>query len=131
MPEWNIPSNLSELIDSDPGNTWESHEWAPIVLTVLGGTVFQGRPIPLSWQIEFEPAKADNKQSSTAMTKLGLDSDGYGWSDFIQRDFAARHPNDISKLHTGDTEQGTCVIWVESEMTCRLLMETAWGLVQE
>ena len=31
----------------------------------------------------------------------------------------------------GDTESGTCVIWVESEEACRTLIETVWSLIHE
>jgi hypothetical protein len=58
-PKWNIPENLQALIDadgSDGDGLWEDDSWDPIQLTVMAGTSYGGRDIPLSWQIEFQPA---------------------------------------------------------------------------
>jgi hypothetical protein len=54
QPEWSVPENLPELINNEDG-MWEDDRWDPILLTVMKGTVYNGRDIPLTWQIEFEP----------------------------------------------------------------------------
>jgi hypothetical protein len=53
-PEWRIPENLQSLIDSDEDLTWETDDWLPIQLIVMGGTTYCGRDIDQAWQIEFE-----------------------------------------------------------------------------
>ena len=55
MPDWTIPGNLQELVDSDEGSIWEDTRWEPVLLTVMGGTSYGGRAIRLAWQIEFQP----------------------------------------------------------------------------
>lgn len=40
------------------------------------------------------------------------------------------HPELAEELHFGDTEIATCAVWVESESTCKALMEVTWSLIQ-
>lgn len=115
MPQWQIPSNLQSLIDDDDDLTWDTDDWSPIELTVMGGTSFEGRDIALSWQLEYEP---DN-------------GDGY---EFLDRVLAAVNdaaPDIADDLHCDDTEDATFVIWVESESTCKQLLDIVWSLVDQ
>lgn len=51
LPEWKIPKNLQELINADSPDgdgMWEDDRWDPIQLTVIAGTSYEGREIPLS-----------------------------------------------------------------------------------
>jgi hypothetical protein len=114
-PEWNIPDNLQSLIDDDEGLTWESDDWSPIQLAVMGGTSYGGRDIPQAWQIEFEPTG----------------STGYDWSARIEQALREQYPEMTSELHFDDTELSTFVVWVESEETCRRVMEIIWTLIHD
>ena len=78
-PEWRIPENLQSLIEADEDLTWETSDWSPILLSVIAGTSYCGRDIPLAWQIEFEP----------------IGSTGYDWSDRIAQAVSDRHPEMI------------------------------------
>jgi hypothetical protein len=129
MPEWIIPQNLQELLDSDEGGIWEDDRWAPILLTVMKGTSYGGREIPLAWQIEFQPYDDVFKAANRKIQNLGVEPDGYGWSNVLQSVIAKHHPEIVDGLHFGDTETDTCVVWVESEEVCRLLIHVAWSLI--
>ncbi len=129
MPSWTIPGNLQELIDVDEGGMWEDSRWEPILLTVMSGTSYGGRDIPLAWQIEFQPASDVFAAPNAKIAALGVEPDGYGWATVIRSEFSKHHPEFAAELQFGDTETETCVIWVESEDACKRLMEVAWSLI--
>jgi hypothetical protein len=129
MPEWIIPQNLQELLDSDEGGIWEDDRWSPILLTAMKDTLYGGREIPLAWQIEFQPHDDVFEAANSKIQNLGVEPDGYGWSNVLQSVIAEHHPEIVDDLHFGDTETGTCVVWVESEDVCRLLIQVAWSLI--
>jgi hypothetical protein len=129
-PEWKIPSDLSDLIEQDDDLTWESNDWAPLLLTVMGGTSYGGRDIPLAWQIEFDPRAPELQASSRELSALNLEPDGYGWSTLISSVMKKRHPDLLDELHFGDTEAEACVVWVESEDACKKLINVAWELIK-
>ncbi len=129
MIVWNIPPNIAALVAADPDKTWESVDFEPIRLSVIGGTAYAGRPIPLAWQIEFDPDDVANTNANDLIGKLGHEPDGYGWAALISAQVAQRFPELEAQLHLGDTEEATCVIWVEGEDICRKLCEVALGLV--
>lgn len=128
-PAWKIPENLKELIDADEGGIWEDDSWDPILLTVMGGTSYGGRDIPLAWQIEFQPYDERLEAANKKIESLGVEPDGYGWSNVIQSVIEKHHPNMLGELHFGDSETETCVVWVESEVTCKMLIEVVWSLI--
>ena len=82
-PQWQIPDDLSALIASDDDSTWTTHEWAPIELSVMAGTMYAGRDIPLAWQIEFEPSGPAFAESNSKLSAMGLEPDGYAWSNLV------------------------------------------------
>jgi hypothetical protein len=43
--------------------------------------------------------------------------------------FAKEYPKLKRELNFGDTDSDACVIWVESESTCQVLMEAVWSLM--
>jgi hypothetical protein len=128
MPKWNIPDNLQVLIDQG-GGIWEDESWDPILLTVMADTSYGGRDIPLSWQIEFQPADERLEKANRAIEALEIEPDGYGWAKLIDAVFTKDHPELAGDLHFGDTETDACVVWVESESTCKTLMEVTWSLI--
>ncbi len=128
-PKWDVPKNLDELLDADDGGMWEDDRWAPILLTVMKGTSYDGRDIPLSWQIEFQPDDEAFEAANEKIEALGADPDGYGWANVLATVVGEHHPEIADQLHFGDTESETCVVWVESEETCRLLIQVAWALI--
>lgn len=126
-PKWQIPENLEEIIAEE--ESWESEEWLPILLTVMGGTTYKGREIPLAWQIEFEPNSEEFEAPNKKILELGVEPDGYGWANVIQSVVNKHHPEIVSELQFGDTEESTCVVWVESENACKILIQVAWNLI--
>lgn len=114
QPHWNIPTDLQAILDADEDGVWEDDTWQPILLSVMQGTSYDGRDIPLAWQIEFEPP--GNRS-------------GDDWSEIIRDEFLVQHMNFAGELHL-DSEFSTCVIWVESEEVCRHLVILAWQLLQ-
>jgi hypothetical protein len=128
-PEWRIPADLPELIAADDDLTWETQDWAPIELSVMAGTTYAGRDIPLAWQVEFEPAGPAFDGANAKIAAMGVEPDGYGWSSLIAAVMQKHHPEIADDLNYGDTETSACVIWVESEETCRRLVEMVWTLI--
>lgn len=125
-----MPSNLSELIDQDSYGIWEDEAtFSPIKLSVMKGVVYAGRPIDLSWQIEFEPSGDEFEIGNARLEGMSLDADGYGWATLINSVFQKYHSELAPELQFGDTEEAACVVWVESESTCRILAAVAWNLI--
>lgn len=126
MPTWRIPKDIASIVEEE--EMWEDDAWAPLQLTVLGGTSYKGRDIPLSWQIEFEPSAEEFQEANGRLVSLGLDPDGYGWAKLIDAAVRKHHPEISDELQFGDTEESACVVWVESEATCKTLMQVVWNL---
>jgi hypothetical protein len=127
-PKWNVPKNLKKLVEEE-GGIWEDDRWEPILLSVMTDTNYGGRDIPLAWQIEFQPDDERFKAANQALEALGLDSDGYGWAERIEAVFNKEYPKLASQLNFGDTESDACVVWVETESTCKTLVEVVWALI--
>ena len=128
-PDWEVPSNIAEIVAEE--EMWEDDRWSPILLTVLGGTIYRGRDIPLSWQIEFEPSDAAFEVANAKVEARGVEPDGYGWANVINSVVGRHHPELAPELHFGDTDEDACVVWVESESSCRLLLEIVWTLIHD
>lgn len=129
MPVWNIPEDLQDQLNADEGGIWQDTRWAPILLTVMKGTTYGGRDIPLAWQIEFEPDDKLFEAANHKIQNLGVDPDGYGWANVLSSVAEKHHPEIVSEMRFGDTESSTCVVWVESEAACELLTRLAWSLI--
>jgi hypothetical protein len=127
-PKWSMPKNLEKLVDENDG-IWEDERWKPILLTVMSATSSRGRKIPLSWQLEFDPYDKRIKPAGEQLKARGVEPDGYAWTNLIEREFAKRHPDLAGELKP-DSETSTCVVSVESERTCRLLLQIIWSLIQ-
>ncbi len=127
FPEWIIPSNIAQLVEEND-DLWEDTRWHPILLTVLGGTSYRGRDIPLSWQLEFEPSNTALVVANAKIQALGVEADGYGWAQVIGSVVSQHHAELAEELHFGDTDTDALVVWVESEESCGLLMRVVWSL---
>ena len=128
MPTWKSPKNIGKALDEGEGY-WEDERWSPILLTVMSGTEYEGREIPVAWQIEFDPSEDDFETVNARLEEMEIEPDGYGWGDYIQKAIRKVNPALAKRLHTTDCETATCVIWVETEEDCRSLLETAWKLI--
>src|SRR5262249_32274830 len=125
-PKWNIPKNLKKLVEED--GMWEDERWDPILLTVMPDTSYEGRDIPLTWQIEFDPFDDRLETAGRRIEASGIEADGDGWSSVIEKEFSRRYPKLAGEFHS-DSESSTCVVWVASESACRKLMELVWSLM--
>jgi hypothetical protein len=79
-PKRNIPENLPALINADSPDgdgVWEDDSWAAIQLSVMVGTSYGGRDIPLSWQIELQPADVRLEKADKAIEARGIEPDGF------------------------------------------------------
>jgi hypothetical protein len=128
MPKWMSPKNISAKLEDGDGS-WEDERCSPILLTAMSGTEFEGRDIPVAWQIEFDPSDEQLEGANSKLEEIGIEPDGYGWGEYIRRSVGKANAALAERLHTSDCESDTCVIWVESEEDCRLLLETAWQLL--
>ncbi len=126
-PNWEIPKNLEALVEDGDG-MWEDDRWEPILLTVMSGTSYGSRDIPLAWQIEFDPYDDRLEAASEKLEASGVEPDGDGWAEFIVQRFTTRYPKLAAELHS-DSESSICVLWVESEKTCKKLTELLWALI--
>jgi hypothetical protein len=130
MPTWKPPKDIAEAIEGGDG-LWEDERWSPILLTAMSGTEYDGRDIPIAWQIEFDPSDDEFEAANAKLEDLGLEADGYGWGEYIQATVQKANSELADRLHTTDCETDACVIWVESEADCRLLIEATWNLIFE
>jgi len=128
MPEWTFPANLRELVDEADGQL-EDDRYTPIQLILHSGTLFGDHEIPLTWQVEFDPSDARLEAARKKLEKAGYETDGDGWAEYIVDQFSVRHPELADQLHV-DSESSTCVLWVESESSCRKLVELIWPLTR-
>lgn len=126
-PVWDIPKNITEIVAEE--EMWEDDRWKPVLLTVIGGTAYKGRAIPLSWQIEFEPFDDAFEGPNKRIRALAVEPDGYGWANVIRSVIGKQHPEIVDELHFGDTDVDACVVWVEQENSCKILMQVVWGLI--
>lgn len=128
MPTWKRPKHFSKALEDGDG-VWEDERWSPILLTAMSGTELDGREIPIAWQILFEPSDDDFDAVNSKLAEIGIEPDGYGWGEYIQNAIRRLNPGLAKRLHTGDCEMATCVLWVESEEDCRALLEVTWNLI--
>jgi hypothetical protein len=128
MPRWKPPRDVAKaLVDGD--GCWEDERWSPILLTAMSGTTHQGHEIPVAWQIEFDPSEDECERANVRLEAMGVEPDGYGWGEYIHSTIRKGNPALAERLHLTDCETATCVIWVESEEDCRVLLETTWKLL--
>jgi len=127
-PTWNVPENISEILANEDG-MWEDERWAPLQLTAMSGTEFEGRAIPIAWQIEFDPSDEEFEAANERLEERDLESDGYGWGESIQKIVKKSNSALAKRLHLNDCEADTCVIWVESEADCQALIEIVWRAI--
>jgi hypothetical protein len=127
MPAWKPPKNIAKALEDGDGS-WEDERWSPILLTAMSGTEFNGREIPVVWQIEFDPSEDEFEAANAELEEMEIEPDGYGWGEYIQNAIAKSSPALAKRLHL-DCETATCVIWVESAEDCRALLEATWKLI--
>jgi hypothetical protein len=130
MPSWKPPENIAMALEAGDG-FWEDERWSPITLTAMSGTEYDGREIPVAWQIEFDPSEDEFQVANAKLEDMDLEPDGYGWGEYIQNVIRKDNPALTTRLHTTDCEADTCVIWVESEVDCLALLEATWKLIFE
>jgi hypothetical protein len=128
MPSWKAPTNLAKALEDGDG-FWEDERWSPILLTATSGTEFNGRAIPIAWQIEFDPSEDDLEAANAKLEEIGIEPEGYGWGEYIRKSIRKIDPALAKRLQLTDCETGTCVIWVESDEDCRTLLEATWKLI--
>jgi hypothetical protein len=128
MPKWKAPKDIAKALEEGDG-VWEDERWSPIFLTVMSGTELDGRAIPVAWQIEFDPSDEEFEAANAKLEELEIDADSYGWGEFICKSVGKTDLALGKRLHLDDCETDTCVIWVESEEDCRVLVESTWKLI--
>jgi hypothetical protein len=127
-PTWELPQNIAKALDDGDG-FWEDERWSPIQLTAKSGTEYEGREVPIAWQIEFDPSEDDFEAANAKLEEMEIEPDGYGWGEYIQKAIGKANPALAKRLHTADCEIDMCVIWVESAEDCRALIEATWKLI--
>jgi hypothetical protein len=130
MPTWKPPKNIARALEDGDG-MWEDKRWSPLILTAMSGTKYDGREVPVAWQIEFDPAEDEFEAANATLEELEIEADGYGWGEYIQKAIQETNPGLAKRLYATDCEMSTCVIWVESPEDCRALLEAMWKLVFE
>jgi hypothetical protein len=70
-----------------------------------------------------------SKKPTRNLKKMGIGPDGYSWGEFIRMSISKVNPGLAERLNLTDCETATCVIWVESDEDCRMLLETTWTLL--
>ena len=96
LPDWVIPDDLEAIVTKQ--EEWISDRWAPIRLVVMGATIYHGRPIPLSWQIEFSPYGPEFDDANRRIAKsTGNEPDSYAWSELVLKTLQERAPSSWDK----------------------------------
>ena len=127
LPKWKIPKDIQKCVEVE-GGIWEDERFDPVLLSVMSGTSFGGRDVPLAWQIEFDPFNPRLAAANGKLAASGIDPDGDGWSEFLESEFARRYPKLAGGFHS-DSESSACVVWVESERACLKLIELLRSLI--
>lgn len=127
LSKWRVPKDLRKRV-ADAGGTWEDERYDPILLTVSNGVSYKGRKIPPMWQVEFDPFDERMEAAGERLENRGVEPDGDGWSNVIQKRFRKRFPKLARELHD-DSESSACVLWVESESACKALVELVWPML--
>jgi hypothetical protein len=128
MPSWISPKNIAKELDDGAG-FWEDERWSPIQLIAQSGTVYNGRVVPIAWQIEFDPSDDEFEWSNDKLKAMGIEPDGYGWGEYIQTTVVNANPELANRCNIADCETDSCVIWVESPEDCRKIIEIIWRIV--
>ena len=128
MPRWRPPKNIAKAL-ADGDGFWEDERWSPILVMAMSGIEYEGREVPVAWQIEFDPSENECEAANARLDERGVEPDGYGWGEYIQNTIRQGNPALAERLHITDCETATCVIWVESEEDCRALLEATWPLI--
>ena len=127
LPKWQVPKDVKKRAAA-AGGSWEDERYDPVFLTVNTGAAYDGREIPLMWQVEFDPFDERLEAAGERLERRGVDPDGDGWSSVIQKAFRKRFPRLARELHD-DSESSTCVLWVESEHASKALVELVWSML--
>lgn len=77
MPSWKPPKNIAKALE-EGGGFWEDEQWSPITLIVMSGTEYDGREIPVAWQVEFDPSEDEFEAANARLEDKDLEPDGYG-----------------------------------------------------
>jgi hypothetical protein len=127
MPLWKTPKNIAKALEDGDG-FWEDERWSPILVTAMSGTESNGREIPVTSQIEFDPSDDQFGAANAELEDKGVDPDGYRWGEQVRKTIRKTNPGLAKRLHLTDSKQDSCAIWVEIDSDCRALLETIWGL---
>ncbi len=127
-PTWKVPKNIAKVLEDNEG-IWEDKRWSPLLLTAMSGTELNGREIPVAWQIEFDPFDVQFETANATLEEKDIEPDGYGWGEHVRKAIRKQKASLAKRLHLDDCETDTCVIWVESDEDCRVLLETTWKLI--
>jgi hypothetical protein len=65
----------------------------------MSGTEYEGREIPVAWQIEFDPSDDDLEAANTRLEEKEIEPDGYGWGEYIQKVIRKSNPGLAKRLH--------------------------------
>jgi hypothetical protein len=125
---WSAPANVAELVAADPDQTWQDDQFAPVLITVMGGTLSGAREVPLLWQIQFEPADLEGTPGEARLADLDLDTDGYGWTALILGELARRYPAHVRFVRS-DEEAATCVLCAEQADVFEKVVEVTLAAV--
>jgi len=129
FPTWKVPKNLKSILEEE--EVWEDSRWQPLLLSVLGGTTYDGRDIPMCWQVEFEAGDDFFAPLLDRLAEAGMVPDGYAWLEVVRRHLGKTNSEILEKLHDDDTENAACVVWVETERDARALVESVWTMLHD
>ena len=122
-----MPHGLATIVAED--GEWEDSSWDPLLLTVVGDTLFEGRAIATAWQLSLWPDDAPPALRAVVAAAFGK-ADGHGWADWLCAAIAERVPALSDRLHDESAAE-VCVLWVETEADGRALLEAAWLCLHE
>jgi hypothetical protein len=119
-----IPDNIEGLLAQD--SMWDI-EVPPFSISVVE-TEYKGEPT-LTWSVEFSPA-FDFEDLNERLETKGFESDGHGWTAYIQECLSKRYKNYADKIKE-DSDSETCCLYTFNKSNFNTLLSIVSESIRE
>jgi hypothetical protein len=114
-----FPSNLKFILEDE--GCWETEEYSPFFITIdLIEENDDGEGLLFSFQ--FNPNSKEFEDLNKAISSMGFDDDGFGWTDFLMQEIE-KVDSKLSKSLDNDSESETCYLVTTSQQLFEKLLK--------